>query len=424
MIAAGLVIDRIERLARISAYPWNLTRRVFTPQQAEAEALVLGWMEEAGLSARRDPAGNLVGRIEGPVSGGPAIVIGGHLDTGEDAGRYDGTLGVLMGIAAVARVIRRGTAPRHAIEVVSFVEDAAGRFGPGGFGSRAVVGRLDPQALDRDDAYNVTLRRAMEAHGLDPEELAAARRSPEAILAYLEIAAEAGPVLERSGSAVGIVPALSASTILRVTLVGAVAGATTIPMSDRRDALAGAAECILAAERIGAARERVLVTAMRIDVEPVASFLVTSSATLGVLVSASDDAGRAAAAAELAAAFGTIAGRRRLEITVEQGVDPDATRCDPGLVGLFEGAVAASGRRPARVAPGLMGDAFNMALLAPIGLALIRCRGSVGRGPAGFVDPADIEIGLDVLTAVVGALAGGTQTPPAAAPDPAPGRRP
>ncbi len=92
MSAAVTIIERIERLARISAYPWNLTRRIFSPAQAEAEALVLGWMQEAGLSTRRDPIGNLIGRVEGSIPGGPAVVIGGHIDTRTDASRYDGTL--------------------------------------------------------------------------------------------------------------------------------------------------------------------------------------------------------------------------------------------------------------------------------------------------------------------------------------------
>lgn len=112
------------------------------PQHAEAEALVLGRMQGAGLSTRRDPAGNPIGRIEGSVPDGPAVVVGGHVDTGEDAGRYDGTLGVLVGIAAVERAMGRGTPLRHAIEVVASVGDAAGRFGPRRFGSDVILGVL------------------------------------------------------------------------------------------------------------------------------------------------------------------------------------------------------------------------------------------------------------------------------------------
>ena len=412
MSAAVTIIERIERLARISAYPWNLTRRVFSSEQAEAEALILGWMEEAGLSTRRDPAGNLIGRVEGAIPGGPAVIIGGHIDTRKDASRYDGTLGVLMGISAVADVIRGGSSLRHAIEVVAFVTDAAGRFGLPRPGSKAVVGRFGRDLLDLSDDFGVTLREALQSQGLDPEMLPGARRSADEIIAYLEVAAEAGPVLEWSGSPVGIVLALSASSILRVTLTGQAVSAATVPMSSRRDAMTGVAECILEAERIGSTREGVTVTVVRVDVEPVPTFVVTGYATFGVCIWSCNDAERSATVIDLIAAFEGIAARRRLEIAIDQGIDPSATCCDPGIVSLFERAVEVSGHSPARVEQGVTTDASAMALLGPIGLALIRCRGGVGWGPAGVVEPADIEIGLDVLTSVLSTLASGTHALP------------
>ncbi|MFK5595684.1 hydantoinase/carbamoylase family amidase [Methylobacterium sp. HMF5984] len=414
MSTAEIVIERIERLARISAYTWNLTRRVFSPRQAEAEGLVLAWMEGAGLSARRDPAGNLVGRIEGSIPGGPAIVIGGHVDTRADASRHDGTLGVLMGIAAVERMVRQGTPLHYAVEVIAFVEDAASRFPVPRLGSRAVVGRIDPHMLDFDDDYGVTLRQAMEAHGLDPEGLTGARRSVGDVLAYVEVAAEAGPTLEQSGSPVGVVPALTASSVLRITLKGAAVDAATVPMAFRHDALAGMAECVLEAERIGPSRDRATVTVGRVDAQSVPVSVVTGSVTFAVIVQSSDDDGRHAIVAELVAAFDRIAGRRRLEIAIERGIDPDATRCDPGLVGLFQRAVEASGHPIVQLPHGITTDASNMSVVAPIGSVLLRCRGSVGWGSAGSVEPADVEVGLDVLTLVLGVLASGSDTAPAA----------
>lgn len=397
--------ERIDRLARISAYPWNLTRRVFSPKQAEAEALVLGWMEDAGLSTRRDSAGNLIGRIEGATPGGPAVIVGGRIDTPKDASRYDGVLGVLMGLCAVEDVIRRGLPRRHAIEVIAFVADAAGRFGLPQLGSRTVVGRLDRDALDLDDEYGVTFREALQAQGLDPETFPGRKRSADEIVAYLEVAAEAGPVLARAGSPVGVVPALSASSILRITLTGQAVSAATVPLSDRRDALAGMAECILDAERIGSVREGVTVTAVHVDVEPVPTVVVSGCATFGVCILSCDDAARSATVIDLMAAFEGIAARRQLEIALEKGIDPEADRCDPGIARLFEGAVAAAGHPLVRLGQGITTDAGNMALLAPIGLMLIRCRGGVGWGPTGVVEPADLEIGLNVLTSVLGTLA-------------------
>lgn len=412
MSAAVTIIERIERLARISAYPWNLTRRIFSQEQAEAEALVIGWMEEAGLSTRRDPVGNLIGRIEGSIPGGPAIVVGGHIDTRKDAGRYDGTLGVLMGIAAVENVISTGYRQRHAIEVVAFVTDAAGRFGLPRFGSRAVVGRIDPDWLDLDDDYGVALREALQSQGLDPEMLPSARRSLDEIVAYLEVAVEAGPVLVSSGSPVGVVLALSASSILRVTLTGQTVDAAAVPMSGRRDALTGMAECILDAERIGSTRDGVTVTVVRVDIEPLPTFVVTGRAIFGVTIQSCDDVARSAVVIDLVAAFEGIAARRQLEIAIDQGIDPAAICCEPGIVRLFERAAEAAGHPRIRLAQGVATDAANMALLGPIGLALIRCRGGVGWGPAGVIELADIKIGLNVLTSVLGTLVSATNASP------------
>ncbi|MBE7198918.1 MAG: Zn-dependent hydrolase, partial [Parafilimonas terrae] len=317
----------------------------------------------------------------------------------------------------VEDVIRGDLPRRHAIEVVAFVTDAAARFGLPRPGSRAVVGRLDRDLLDLDDEYGVTLREALQSQGLDPETLPGARRSADAIIAYLEVAAEAGPVLERLGAPVGVVPALSASSILRVTLTGQAVSAATVPMSSRRDALTGMAECVLEAERIGSTREGVTVTVVRVDVEPLPTFVVTGCTTFGVCILSCDDAVRSATVIDLIAAFEGIAARRQLEIAIDQGVDPDATRCEPGIVRLFERAIEAAGHPIVRLAQGASTDAANMALLGPIGLVLIRCRGGVGWGAAGVVESADIEVGLNVLTSVIATLASGTNVPPRRAGD-------
>jgi allantoate deiminase len=150
-----------------------------------------------------------------------------------------------------------------------------------------------------------------------------------------------------------------------------------------------------------------MVTIVHLDVEPAPAFLVKGSTTFGVAIHTADDAERHAAMGELGAAFEAIAHRRFLEIGIERGVDPDATRCDLGIVSLFEKAVEATGYPVVRLAQGATTDATNLAVVAPIGSLLIRCRGGVGWGPNGSVDPADIEIGIAVLTDVVSKLAGG-----------------
>ena len=402
---ASTVLERIDQLAGITAYPWTLTRRVFTPEYAQAEAFVLGWMEKAGLATRRDPVGSLIGRIEGTVPGGPAIVIGGRVDTVENACRFDGVLGVLMGIACVERLVCEGTRFRQAVEVVAFVDDAARRFGLPNLGSRAAVDRWKPGDLDWTDTYDVTLRQAMQANGLDPERFEGARRNPSAVAVYLEVFAEPGPVLERAASPIGIVEALTATSMLRVTLSGAVGAAASFPMSGRRDALAGAAECVIEVERVGSSRGGITATVVRFEAEAVPSFVVHGSTQFGVLIGSTDDAARRAATTEAASSFRRIASRRGLEILVEEGLEPDGLRCAPAIVRSLMLAAEASGRNATTMGTN-SSNAFHMASLGPIGILLIRAQGGTGWGPGAEVSAADIAAGLDVLSRAIVDLAG------------------
>ncbi len=404
------IIERIERLARISAYPWNLTRRIFSPAQAEAEALVLGWMQEAGLSTRRDPHRQ---------SHRP----GGGIDPGWSGRRHRRAHRHAHGCQPLRRHARppdgprgrrgrdpRGLTPRHAIEVVAFVTDAAGRFGLPRPGSRALSDgsirtRWAGRRLRRHPARSPAIA------GARPRDASGARRSADEIVAYLEIAAEAGPVLEWSGAPVGIVPALSASSILRVTLTGQAVGAATVPMSAdaRRPFGPGGMHPRSRADRIRAGRRhghgRARRRRIRVD------FRGLPGATFGVCILSCDDAARSAAVNDLVAAFEGIAARRQLEIAIEKGIDPDATRCEPGIVRLFERAVEAAGHplvRLRKVSPPTPGiwPCWDDRL----GAHPMPWRRRVG--PAGDVEPADVEIGLNVLTSVLGTLASGTNAPP------------
>ncbi|MFD0934794.1 M20/M25/M40 family metallo-hydrolase, partial [Methylobacterium trifolii] len=152
MIFAPLIQERLDTLAAISAEPGAITRLYLTPEQARAEILVSGWMREAGMSVRRDAVGNLIGRVEGPEPDAPALVIGSHLDTVRNAGRFDGPLGVLTGIGCVAALVREGVRLPVALEVVGFADEEGVRFAATLTGSRAFAGHLDPAALRTTDA--------------------------------------------------------------------------------------------------------------------------------------------------------------------------------------------------------------------------------------------------------------------------------
>ncbi|MET0511055.1 MAG: M20/M25/M40 family metallo-hydrolase, partial [Thermoleophilaceae bacterium] len=173
---ARAVMERTELLAAFTEEPGRLTRRFGTQAHAEAGAAVSDWMGAAGMAVRRDAVGNLIGRYDAGDGDAPSLLLGSHLDTVPDAGRYDGALGVLAGIAAVERLVTAGTRLPFALEVVAFADEEGARFGTAFLGSSVLAGGFDTATLERADADGVSLEEAIRAFGGDPGRLAGAAR--------------------------------------------------------------------------------------------------------------------------------------------------------------------------------------------------------------------------------------------------------
>src|SRR5436190_4040862 len=245
-VDAQRIYDRCQALAAHSEQPDGLTRVYLSREQRAVNALVQGWMRDAGMTARLDAIGNCVGRYEATSAGAPCLMLGSHLDTVRDAGKYDGMLGVVAAIECVDALNRASTRLPFAVEVVGFADEEGVRFGATLLGSRAVAGTFDPQVLDAVDAAGQSMRAAMAEAGLDGERVGDAARRPGDVLAYAELHIEQGPVLESLGASVGVVTAINGGNRFVVDIGGMAGHAGTVPMRLRRDALAAAAECALA----------------------------------------------------------------------------------------------------------------------------------------------------------------------------------
>jgi allantoate deiminase len=359
---AATVLERCARLGEVSEESGLLVRRYGTDAMRRANALVAGWMQEAGLMPHEDAVGNLIGRR----GAGPALMVGSHLDTVRDAGRYDGPLGVMVAIAAAQR------APDLPLEVAGFADEEGVRFGTAYLGSAAVAGRFDPAWLELRDADGIALADLLRG---DP---ATARRH---VRAYAEVHIEQGPVLERLGEPVGVVTAINGQSHADVTFTGEAGHAGTVPHDARRDALAAAAEWILAVEGIG--------TVGRLGVEPGGRNVIPGRAALTLDVRDSYDAIRRAAVAALK--------RRAAEIAARRGVDLDWTDVgDLPAVALDERLGAAWGVG-VRLPSGAGHDAAMMASVAPATMLFVRCRGGVSHNPAESVEEADVAVAIDAL---------------------------
>ncbi|MFT4199011.1 MAG: allantoate amidohydrolase [Pseudoxanthomonas sp.] len=377
----------------------GLYRAWLTSAHRAAQEAVAGWMREAGMSTRVDAASNLVGRYEGAVPGAPALLVGSHIDSVRDAGRYDGPLGVMLGIECVAALHTTGRRLPFAIEVIAFGDEEGSRFPASMFTSRAVAGTLAPGALDGvADAAGTTVAQALAAWDLDPERISEAARDPAGVIGYLEAHIEQGPVLEAEGLPLGIVSGIAAQLRFAVNVSGRAGHAGTSPMPLRADALTAAAECVLAVEAVAReAASDLVATVGRMEVLPGATNVVPGRVAFSLDVRAGSDAARDAGAAEILRRFGAIAAARGVTIETEQVQDLPASPCNPRLVALLERAVTAQGIAPRTLVSGAGHDAMVMASLCPTAMLFLRCAGGISHNPAESVDPADAGLAVAAM---------------------------
>jgi allantoate deiminase len=394
--SAATVLERCARLGEVSEQPGRLVRRFATPAMREANDLVGGWMREAGLAVRTDAAGNLIGRRDG---GARTLVLGSHLDTVIDAGRYDGPLGVL---AAIALVERLPELP-FAVEVVGFADEEGVRYPTSFLGSSALAGSFAREWLALRDADGVTLAEALREFGGDPESIGSAAR--EDLLGYCELHIEQGPVLERRGAPVGVVTTITGQTQGELTFRGAAGHAGTVPMTARRDALAAAAEWMVAAEALARGRADLVSTVGRISVDPGARNVIPGEAWLSLDVRHTSDEVRRQAVADLRTEAERVAAGREVELRWDDRGETAAVPTAPALTERLAAAVEAVGLHPEVLPSGAGHDGVAMAAVAPIAMLFVRCERGISHHPAEAVAEADVAVALDVLERFVRDLA-------------------
>ncbi len=223
------VMAMIEDLAQHTDEPGRLTRLYLSKAHRKAAEATLSLMQQAGLDAHIDALGSVIGRIEGADPDAPALIIGSHIDSVVDAGRYDGNLGVVLGIVVVEALRQQGITPACPIEVVAFGDEENVRFPTNLSTSYALAGRFNPAWLDGRDQDGISLRDALIAFGGDPEAAAGLARDPARYRGYLEVHIEQGPQLEAKDLAVGIVSAINGITRARATVIGEAGHAGTVP---------------------------------------------------------------------------------------------------------------------------------------------------------------------------------------------------
>jgi allantoate deiminase len=396
------IVGRIARLAEISETPEHLARIFLTPEHRAAADLILDWMRSAGMRAHLDAIGNVCGRYEGEVAGLPCLMLGSHYDTVRDAGKWDGPLGLITAIACVADLHKRGRRLPFAIEVTGFADEEGVRFASTLLGSRAVAGSFDESVLNARDSAGISMREALSTFGLDPDHIGAAARARGELLAYLELHIEQGPVLEAQNLPVGVVTAIAGATRLAANLTGMAGHAGTVPMALRRDALAGAAECITTIEELCRTDEGGLVgTVGYIHATPGATNVIPGQVSFTIDLRAPTDTHRKKAVADIVRQIEAIAKRRKLMLQVDVTHENRTVPCAPWLKAQVADAVAAEGYTVFELPSGAGHDGMAMIDLADVAMLFVRCRGGISHHPDEHVELADADAGARVLLRLI-----------------------
>ncbi|UIN30764.1 allantoate amidohydrolase [Microbacterium binotii] len=418
--AARRVMARCDELARVTATPGRIERVYLSPEHARVNRLAAEWMRELGMRTRQDAAGNQIGRLDRIVGDtldpdAPALIIGSHLDTVLDAGRFDGIVGVLMGLE-IARLLRTpvgdgrfGVALPFALEVVAFSDEEGTRFGKALLGSSAVAGLWDEDWWALTDADGTSLRQAFLEFGLDPARIAEAARRPDELIGYLEAHIEQGPELDRRGEPLAVVSSIASARRFQLVVEGEARHAGGTPYDMRRDALLGASEAALAVERICRDEHHIIGTVGQLEAYPGAVNVVPGEARFSLDLRGEFDETRDHVWDELSRELDAIMGRRGLRWSSREVHSAAAVMCAPLLQDVVREGIGAAdapgGDDPAVIFSRAGHDAMSIGAITDVGMLFLRNPDGISHHPGESVSSPDVALGIRALAESVLALA-------------------
>ena len=400
---ASEVVARCQSLARFSEDDGSISRTFLSPPMRDCHAEITKWLKAVGAEVSLDAAGNLRGYYPGLQSAAPRLLLGSHLDTVPIAGAYDGVLGVVLAVALLEAL--EGRRFPFAIEVIGFSEEEGVRFGAPFIGSRALVGSLDAELLNRRDKNGVSLEKAIEEFGLRPAEIPQAALR-EDCLGYIEFHIEQGPVLEKLGHPLAAVDTIVGQNRLEFTFSGHANHAGTTPMHLRNDALAGAAEWIVAVENHAQHSPGLVATVGLVEAKPGAMNVIAGEARATLDLRHESDSARLKALEELTHASESIAAKRGLSLKCRTLLAQRAVSLDRFLVGQIEQAIRKADCEPHRMASGAGHDAMILAEKVPSAMIFLRTLGGISYDPAESVHLQDVASALACGMNLLAQLAG------------------
>ncbi len=400
MNASARILQRIDELAALTDEPPGLCRTFLSPAMREANQLVGGWMEELGASVNVDGWGNLIGSFFTRAGGGATLLLGSHLDTVRNAGKYDGPLGVIVALEAVAELKRRGIELPYQLDVLGFSDEEGTRFQSAYLGSKAIAGQVGEADMDLKDAKGISIREAVAAfQNVPPEDLQLpiARYQSADLLGYVEGHIEQGPVLEDMDRPLGVVEHIAAQNRLVFLFEGVMGHAGTTPMKLRRDALAAAAEFVLLLEKMAHDTPSLVATVGQLDVQPGVSNVIPGRVRLSVDIRHANDEALRLATAQMHAQAKDLSTRRGITISSTLIQSTRAVQCAPHLVERLARAIDAQPGAVPRLTSGAGHDGVILSRLTNMGMIFVRCQDGLSHNPLESVTARDVSAACEAL---------------------------
>ena len=389
-------LARIEALGRISDSPLHLVRTFLSPANLLAARTVAEWMEEQGMKTSHSADGTVRGVLAGSDPAAKPLLIGSHIDTVIDAGKYDGALGVIAGFAALETLREISVELPFPVHLLAFSDEEGTRFQTTYLGSKGIVGELEAGTLSQSDSDGITVAEAIETNGWheDSENIFYEK---DGTLGYVELHIEQGRILEEAGQAVCAVSGIAGQSRFSVTVTGRADHAGTTPMELRSDALTGTSECVLEVERIARENAALVATVGKLRVLPGASNSIPQSAEFSIDLRHPEDAERLKHQSDLEKACREIAARRGLDISWRLVQENNAVPCDPALTAKMLDATRSSAGTDLLLASGAGHDGVAISKAMPIAMLFVRCRDGLSHHPDEYATDADIGTAIQVL---------------------------
>jgi hydantoinase/carbamoylase family amidase len=394
---ATIILQRINELASISEEPGVITRTFGTEAFIKGRTLVAEWMQQAGLQTRIDNIGNVRGRLISPKADAKTLVIASHIDTVVNAGKFDGPLGVLIGLNLVEQLNKQNTRLPFHIELIAFCDEEGCRFHTTYLGSKVVAGHFDNNLLTKQDSTGATLQEVIQAMGGNTAALQQDAIPAGNWLGYFEVHIEQGPVLFEKNIPVGIVTAIAAQKRIAITFKGEAGHAGTVPMQMRNDALCAASEFILEAERFARSHmQQVLATVGTLHITHAASNVIPGEVSCTLDLRSANQAVLSSCYLYLQHLIEAICQRRKIAFTWEPVQEINAVKADTNLNRLLAQSVVQAGYEVINLVSGAGHDAVAVAPVSPVAMLFVRCFKGISHNPLENVEEKDIAAAVEV----------------------------